>query len=43
MFRNRLDIDTGTNTKEIFNNAGTMITSKTTSDDGTIYSEAKMA
>lgn len=41
--RNRLDIDTtATDFKEIYNDAGTVITKKTLSDDGTIYSEAKM-
>ncbi len=41
--RNRLDLDTGTNTKEIFNSAGTKITQKALTDDDTTYSEAKMA
>lgn len=40
--RNRLDIDTGTATKEIFNDAGTKITSKALTDDSTTYSEGKM-
>ncbi len=41
--RNRLDLDTGTNTKEIFNSAGTKITQKALTDDDTTYSEAKMS
>lgn len=42
--RNRLDIDTsgGTDYKEIYNNAGTVITKKALTDDGTTYSEAEM-
>lgn len=41
--RNKLDIDRTAATKEIHNDAGTQIAVKTTSDDGTTYSEAKMA
>ena len=42
--RNRLDIDTtSTDFKEIYNDAGTVIAKKTLTDDGTVYSEAKMA
>jgi hypothetical protein len=42
--RNRLDIDTsgGTDYKEIYNDAGTVITKKALTDSGTIYSEAEM-
>ena len=39
--RNKLDTDA--TTLEIHNNAGTVIAKKTLSDDGTTYSEAKMA
>ena len=38
--RNKLDIDA--NNKEIHNDAGTVITKKPLSDDGTTYSEAEM-
>lgn len=43
--RNRMDIDTGggTDFKEIYNDAGVVITKKTLTDDGTVYSEAEMA
>lgn len=41
--RNRLDVDTtGTDFLEVYNDAGTVITKKTLTDDGTTYSEAKM-
>ena len=42
--RNRLDIDTGggTDFKEIYNDAGVVITKKALTDDGTVYSEAEM-
>ena len=40
--RNRLDVDNTAAFKEIYNNAGVVITKKATSDDGAIYSEAKM-
>ncbi len=40
--RDRLDVDKLTNTKEVYNDAGTMIAKKVTSDDGDVYSEAKM-
>jgi hypothetical protein len=37
--RNKLDVTSGF--KEVHNNAGTVITKKALSDDGTTYSEAK--
>jgi hypothetical protein len=42
--RNRLDIDTtgASDFKEIYNDAGTVITKKTLTDDGATYSEAEM-
>ena len=42
--RNRLDIDTGggTDFKEIYDDAGVVITKKALTDDGTVYSEAEM-
>ncbi len=42
--RNRLDIDTGggTDFKEIYNDAGVVITKKALTDDGTVYSEAEV-
>lgn len=42
--RNKLDIDTsgGTDFKEINNSAGTVISKKVLTDDGSTYSEAKM-
>lgn len=44
MARNQVDVDTtGTDAMKINNNAGTQITSKAITDDGTDYSEAKMA
>ncbi len=44
MARNRLDIDTsgGTDYKEVYNDAGTMIARKALTDDGSTYSEAEM-
>ena len=41
--RNKTDVQTsGTDALEIHNNAGTLITKKLLTDDGTDYSEAKM-
>jgi hypothetical protein len=39
--RNKIDVTA--NAKEVHNNAGTVIGTKTLSDDGTTYSEAKMS
>jgi hypothetical protein len=41
--RNKVDVDKTALTKEVHNNAGTVVTTKTLSDDGTTYSETKMA
>ncbi len=44
MARNRVDVDTtGTDAMKIYNDAGTQITSKAITDDGTDYSEAEMS
>ncbi len=40
--RNRIDIDTGTATKEVFNDAGSLVTSKALTDLSGVYSEAQM-
>lgn len=40
--RNRLDVDTTSNFKEVHNNAGTVICKKALTDDGSVYSEAEM-
>ena len=39
--RNKLD--TTSSTKKIYNDAGTLLATKTLSDDGTVYTESKMA
>lgn len=44
MARNQVDVDTtGTDALKVHNDAGTQITSKLVTDDGTDYSEAKMS
>ncbi len=44
MARNKVDVDTtGTDAMKIYNDSGTMITSKAITDDGTDYSEAEMS
>lgn len=44
MARNRVDVDTtGTDAVKVYNDAGTQIASKTITDDGADYSEAKMS
>ncbi len=41
--RNKIDVDTtGTDAMKLYNNAGTQITSKNITDDGSDYSESKM-
>lgn len=40
--RNRHDVDETNNFREIYNDAGVVITKKATSDDGSVYTEGKM-